>query len=358
MVRQLDATRVGSKASLLQKAFALRIVGQPKAIEVLTRLVDKFYSGMYDPTKPIGSIIELGPTGTGKTAVAEAFVEGLGGKPNKNLMTVDCGEFQHSHEIAKLQGSPPGYLGHRETKPFFTNGSLWDARCDGNGVEVLPFAVVLWDEIEKASDALWRLMLSILDKARFTTGDNQIVDMSKTVHILTSNVGSSDMSNDDGLGFFTRDEVNEKRLNDIALGAARRKFPPEFLNRLDHVLMFKTLSKDDLRAILGMQLSNIQDRILLQGAQPFELNVAPAALKQLLEEGYDKRYNARHLKRAIELHVFQPLTSLVTTGQVMADDMVVVDYRNGEWEYFAHSNRGQGGASRGKETGSDAVFYT
>jgi ATP-dependent Clp protease ATP-binding subunit ClpA len=302
---------------------------------------------MYDPTRPIGSVIELGPTGTGKTAVAEALVEGLGGNPKRNMMTVNCGEFQHSHEIAKLLGSPPGYLGHRETTPFFTNGSVWNSRCNDSGMEILPFTVVLWDEIEKGSDALWRLMLGILDKARFTTGDNQLVDMSKTVHILTSNVGSSDLANDDALGFVTtRDDANEKKLTKIALGAARKKFPPEFLNRMDHILMFKTLTKGDLQEILGMQLEVIQDRILTS-TQPFELNVAPAALKQLLEEGYDKRYNARHLKRAIDLHVFQPLTSLVTTGQVMANDIVVIDYRAGEWEYFAHESRGQGGAQRG-----------
>ena len=350
MVRQLDSKRVGHRASLLQRAFALRIVNQPQAVDVLTRLVDKFYSGMYDPTKPIGSVIELGPTGTGKTAVAEAFVEGLGGDPVRNMLVIDCGEFQHTHEIAKLQGSPPGYLGHTDTKPFFTNASLWRARLDKDGIhEILPFTVVLWDEIEKGSDTLWRLMLGILDKARMTTGANELVDFSKTVHILTSNVGSAEMANDDAIGFVTQDETNDKKLHDIALAAARRKFPPEFLNRMDHILMFKTLTKKDLQEILGMQLSIIQDRVMLRSTQPFELNIAPAAMKQLLEDGYDKRYNARHLKRALDLHVTVPLTSLVTTGQVMNGDVVVVDYRAGEWEYYAHGTYGQGGAKLARD---------
>lgn len=347
-VRTLDAGRTSQKASTLAKAFGLRIVGQPQAVDKLVALVDKFHSGMYDKTRPIGSLLELGPTGTGKTAVAEAFVEGLGGTA-RNLMKIDCGEFQHSHEIAKLVGSPPGYLGHRETHPFFTNAALKAARCDQEGKELLPFTVILWDEIEKASDGLWALMLGILDKARLTTGTNELIDFSQTVHILTSNVGAAEMSDETALGFTAGvHETGDAKMQDIVMNAARRKFPPEFINRMDDVICFKTLTQEDLKQILAMQLDLIQDRIWLTSNVIFEMNVSPAALTQILKEGYDRRYNARNLKRTIDKYVFLPLARLVSTGQVMTNDVVVVGYKDEKWEYFAVSPLGKG-TSLGKE---------
>lgn len=335
MVRTLDATKASTRATKLRDAFSKQIVGQPRATEALVGLVDKFNSGMYDKSKPIGSMLELGPTGTGKTAVAEALVIGLGGIPERNLMKIDCGEFQHSHEIAKLGGSPPGYLGHRETSPYFTNASL-KAACDNqDGSKCMPFTVILWDEIEKASDALWALMLGILDKARFTTGTNEIVDFKNTVHILTSNIGASEMSSEAEIGFLReRHDASDKKLEDIAMNAAKKKFMPEFLNRLDYIVMFKTLDPADLDEILGMQLNLIQDRILLDSKVTFEFNVSPAALRQLVVEGFDRRYNARELKRTIEKHVYLPLSRMVSSCQIDPNDTVIIDY-DGGWKYFA-----------------------
>ena len=205
-IRVLDAKRTTLKASALALSFANQIVGQDAAREALITLLVKFMSGLYNKTKPIGSLLFLGPTGTGKTLVAEAFCKGLFESSDK-MLKIDCAEFQHSHEIAKLIGSPPGYLGHRETHPFFTNASLLAARVDDQSKEIMPFTVVLFDEIEKASDALWSLLLGILDKGILTTGVNEKVDFTKTIIIMTSNVGAEKLADNALIGFNSREDI-------------------------------------------------------------------------------------------------------------------------------------------------------
>lgn len=336
-IRTLDATKKSLKAHALAEKFAGKIVGQAEAREALIDLLDKFSSGMYNRTKPIGSLLFLGPTGSGKTLVVEALAEGLFGLEDK-MLKVDCAEFQHSHEIAKLVGSPPGYLGHRETHPFFTNASLIAARTDAVGREVMPFTIVLFDEIEKASDALWALLLGILDKGQLTTGTNEKVDFTKTIIVMTSNVGAAELADDKTLGFNAGDKVvDDKKMADIAMSAARKKFMPEFLNRLDTIVNFKTLTKDDLQLILDLELNKVQNRIIMGSRTVFEIRVTPQGLIQLLEEGYDKRYNARHLVRAVEKFITLPLTRLVATQQIRHNDIVICDYfkQRKAWEYVA-----------------------
>jgi ATP-dependent Clp protease ATP-binding subunit ClpA len=330
--RQLDLKRQSYKAEALTSRFALRIVGQSEATSALSGVLEKFQSGFYDRTKPIGSLLFLGPTGVGKTGVAEAFAEGLFGDP-KRLMKIDCAEFQHSHEIAKLVGSPPGYLGHRETHPFFTNEAVKILQTPE-----LPFTILLFDEIEKASDSLWNLLLGILDKGTLTTGTNEVVNLTSTIIILTSNVGSTELLDNNAIGFDNGIKVtSHAQMKEIALGAARRKFAPEFLNRLDQIVIFKTLTPMDLDAILRLELDKLWDRIASYSTVQFEFDVSPAAWAQLLKEGYDKRYNARNLKRVVEVHVAVPLGKLVSTGQIMPNDTVIIDYK-GEWTYYAEKH--------------------
>ena len=336
-IRNLDANKKSLKAHALAEKFAHKIVGQDAAREALIDLLDKFASGMYNRTKPIGTLLFLGPTGSGKTLVVEALAEGLFGLEDK-MLKVDCAEFQHSHEIAKLVGSPPGYLGHRETHPFFTNASLLAARSDAKGLEVMPFTIVLFDEIEKASDALWALLLGIMDKGQLTTGTNEKVDFTKTVIVMTSNVGAFELADDSLLGFTSGPKVvDDKKMEDIAKSAARKKFMPEFLNRFDNIVTFKTLTKADLEKILSLELQKVQNRIIMGSKTVFEITVADAALKQLIEAGYDKRYNARHLVRAVEKYVTNPLTRMVATQQIRHNDTVVVDYfkQADLWKYIA-----------------------
>ena len=333
MTRQLDPTRASSKATALSTKFKSRIIGQPEAAQSLLNVIEKFQSGFYDRTKPIASLLFLGPTGTGKTGTVEAFVEGLFGK-STSMMKIDCAEFQHSHEIAKLLGSPPGYLGHRETHPYFTNASV-----QGYRTADMPFTVILFDEIEKANDALWNLLLGILDKGQVTTGTNELVDLRATIIIMTSNVGSKELAKrvgDGAIGFNTAGEdVNHEEATEIAMSAARRKFMPEFLNRLDSVIMFNTLTPENLDEIFTLELNKIRDRIILTSLSIFDVQVSPSGKKQILLEGYDKKYNARNLKRTMEQYISLPLARLVATGQVINNDIVIVDYREGKWEYHA-----------------------
>ena len=338
-LRILDVSKQTVKASAAAAKFARRVVGQESARDALLMMLDKYQSGMYNTEKPIGSLLFLGPTGSGKTLVAEAFTEGIFGLRDK-LMKIDCAEFQHSHEIAKLVGSPPGYLGHRETHPFFTNASVLSYRQDKDGKEVMPFTVILFDEIEKASDALWALLLGILDKGTLTTGTNEKVDFTKTIIIMTSNVGAAELSDDKLLGFKTGEmlaTVDDKRMEDIATAAARRKFMPEFLNRFDNIVTFKSLTRLDLQKILDLELDRVQDRIVIGSKVIFEVRVTEQGLAQLVDAGYDKRYNARHLVRAVDKYVSNPLARLVATQQINNDDIVVCDYISAtkEWKYIA-----------------------
>src|SRR5213593_1550636 len=218
-----------------------KIVGQDRAVRRIVNMYQIYLAGMAMPNRPIGNLLFLGPTGSGKTRIVEASAEILFGSP-RAFIKIDCAEFQHSHEIAKLIGSPPGYLGHRETHPLLTQEALNQWQTDK-----LKLSILLFDEIEKASDALWQLLLGILDKATLTLGDNRRVDLSQTVIFMTSNLGAGEMSNlvEGGMGFAQKptevDETFDEKINRTATEAARRKFTPEFMNRIDKTVVFKTL---------------------------------------------------------------------------------------------------------------------
>src|SRR5277367_4835386 len=323
---QLDPSRRSDKAKDFEVSLRRRVVGQDPAIQKVVELYQMFLAGLNPPGRPIGTLLFLGPTGSGKTRVVEAMAESLFGDA-RACIKIDCAEFQHSHEIAKLIGSPPGYLGHRETHPLLTQEALnqWYT-------EKLKLSILLFDEIEKASDSLWQLLLGILDKATLTLGDNRRVDLSQCIIILTSNLGASDMTNmvDGGFGFSPKAvEVDEKfddRIQRTAVDAARRKFTPEFMNRIDKTVVFKTLRDEHLSQILDIELGMVQQRVLMAaGNNQFVFNCTTGAKQFLLKEGTDPRYGARHLKRAIERHLVFPLANLVATSQVKLGDFVRVD---------------------------------
>jgi ATP-dependent Clp protease ATP-binding subunit ClpA len=273
----------------------------------------------------VANLLLLGPTGSGKTRIVEAAAEILFG--NRDAFTkVDCAEFQHSHEIAKLIGSPPGYVGHRETKPVITQESL-----DRFQTQTLKLNFLLFDEIEKASDALWQLLLGILDKGVLTLGDNTRVDLSHTVVFMTSNLGAGEMGRltGGGIGFApppaSQNESSlAQRMFRVALDAAKRRFSPEFMNRIDRVIVFRALTADDLRKILDLELAEIHKRILSTEGDGFTLQLAEEAKNFLLKEGTDPKYGARHLKRAIERHLVFPLSNLISPGQIGPGESVIV----------------------------------
>jgi ATP-dependent Clp protease ATP-binding subunit ClpA len=322
----LDPSRRSNDARDFESALRRKIVGQDQAIEKVAEIYQMFLAGLNAPGRPVGNLLFLGPTGSGKTRVVEAVAESLFGDA-RACIKIDCAEFQHSHEIAKLIGSPPGYLGHRETHPLLTQEALnqWHT-------EKLKLSILLFDEIEKASDSLWQLLLGILDKATLTLGDNRRVDLSSCIIIMTSNLGATEMNGlvDGGLGFAPKsvqvDNLLDDKISRSAVDAARRKFAPEFMNRIDKVVVFKTLRPEHLEQILEIELGMVQQRVLMAaGAHQFVFNCTPQVKSFLLVEGTDPKYGARHLKRAIERHLVFPLANLVATGQVKLGDFVRID---------------------------------
>jgi len=332
--KQLDPTQTGYEAEKLESDLRRRIVGQDEAIQQIINIYQTNLAGMSSPGRPIGNFLFLGPTGSGKTRLVEATAESLIGDL-RAVIKIDCAEFQHSHEIAKLIGSPPGYLGHRETHPLLSQEVL-----NQYHTEKLKLSFVLFDEIEKASDALWNLLLGILDKATLTLGDNRRVDFSRALIFMTSNLGAAEMGSilRPNLGFAACDAdrnnaagiVDEKMSDKISragVESARKKFSPEFMNRIDKTVVFRPLGEPELRKILSLELNIVQQRIFSSAnGAPFVFSLTDGAKDFLLREGTDMKYGARHLKRAIDRSLVHPLSNLIATEQVRGGDLVRVDF--------------------------------
>jgi ATP-dependent Clp protease ATP-binding subunit ClpA len=334
----LDPHAKSPRAQEFENGLYGRVIGQERAVRGITSLYQVFQAGMTNTSRPIGTMLFLGPTGAGKTHVVEAAADMIFGDPNA-VIKIDCAEFQHSHEIAKLIGSPPGYLGHRETTPMLSQENL-----DKNRTEANPFTFVLFDEIEKASDALWQLLLGVLDKGRLTLGDNRLVDFSQTMIFMTSNLGAKEMSEiiTGSIGFAPAKKAGleesdlDQKIYRTAMEAARRKFSPEFMNRIDKVVVFRSLRHDQLQQILDLELKAVQRRIDEGMGERFTFKVTDAGKEFLLSEGIELRYGARHLKRAIERFVVNPLANLAATRQAKLGDVIEIDLNaeTGKLEFF------------------------
>jgi len=325
---RLDPKKPGRLTEALGTKLRRLVVGQDEAIQKILDLYQMYVTGMTSPGRPIGNILFMGPTGSGKTRLVEATAESLFGDVG-SIVKIDCAEYQHSHEIAKLVGSPPGYLGHRETHPFLSQEKL-----DQFHTETLKLTLVLFDEIEKASDALWNLLLGILDKATLTLGDGRKTDFSKCIIFMTSNLGATEMESlvQPRWGFATAASGDDSaraqiagKLSAAGTAAARKKFTPEFVNRLDAMIVFHALGAAELRQIAEIELCRVQERILNSGAAPFAFQLTEAALEQVLVEGTDPRYGARHLRRAIDRLLVQPISNLLATEQVRRGDYLRID---------------------------------
>ncbi len=323
--QQLDPSIRSNDTRDFHASLRAKIVGQEEGVQSLVDMFQVFCAGLNSPGRPVGNLLFLGPTGSGKTRIVEAAAEILFGDA-RAVIKVDCAEFQHSHEIAKLIGSPPGYLGHRETHPLITQEALAASHTDK-----LKLSFLLFDEIEKASDSLWQLLLGMLDKATLTLGDNRRVDLSQTVIFLTSNLGGGEITElmQGGMGFVqpTDKPANglDEKVERTAIEAARRKFSPEFMNRLDKVVVFHPLRREQLEQVLEIELGQVQQRVLETAKGQFLFRVTEGGRNFLLQEGTDQRYGARHLKRAIERNVVYPLANLLATEQVHLGDLVCID---------------------------------
>jgi ATP-dependent Clp protease ATP-binding subunit ClpB len=342
----LDPKVKCAQAQEFDERLSTLIIGQENAVHSMGNLYQLFLAGMNESNRSLGALLFLGPTGSGKTRVVEAAAEILFGDRNA-VIKIDCAEFQHSHEIAKLVGSPPGYLGHRETSPLLTQENL-----DRFQTEDTPLSLVLFDEIEKASDSLWKLLLGILDKATLTLGDNRRVDFSRSLIIMTSNLGAREISEliEGRIGFTAPQQLNDliksqiaidEKIQRTAVQAASRNFSPEFMNRIDKTVVFHSLNQKHLQQILDLELCALKQRIMRSARTQFFFSCSDSVKELLLREGTDSRYGARHLKRSIERLLVLPLANLVASGQVCWGDSIYVDLdHNGSDISFARRSLG------------------
>jgi ATP-dependent Clp protease ATP-binding subunit ClpA len=302
------------------------VLGQEEAIETIVPYVELFESGLAPEGRPGGVFLLLGPTGTGKTRTVEALAKTLHGS-ERNVLRVDCGEFQMEHEVAKLIGAPPGYLGHRETHPMLSQQKL-----NAVSSERSPLSLVLFDEIEKAAASFARILLGVLDRARLKLGDNTEVNFESSLIFLTSNLGARGMMDELGGGFGYPAEgrkppkERQAKLSRIAMTEVRRRFSPEFVNRIDEIVTYHPLSHEALEGILDLQLNQIRSHIRSRlGPASFDLELSSRARKLLLAEGTSVEYGARELKRVIHRQLMQPLAKLIIGNEIPAGGLVRVD---------------------------------
>jgi len=310
----------------LTKVLSQKVVGQPTATRVIVPYIQMFQAGLAPEGRPVGVFLLLGPTGTGKTKTVEALAEVLHGS-EKNVLKVDCGEFQMEHEVAKLIGAPPGYLGHRETQPMLTQQKLNSVTS-----EKCSLSLVLFDEIEKAAPSMTRLLLGVLDKATLRLGDNSTVNFEKSLVFLTSNLGAREMLREINPEFGFQSAKSAERsdltskLQAIALVSVRKRFSPEFVNRIDCIITYQPLTAESLSAILDKQIVDLQAHVNTRlGNRSFTLEVPFEARQFLLQKGTSSEYGARELNRTIHRHLTQPLATLVATNQVNPGASVRVD---------------------------------
>ena len=331
MTRLLDLSKDSTEVAKVTTAIRKRLVGQDDIVTSFGRLLELHTAGLAPHGKPIGSELILGPTGVGKTWAVECLGLALYGLNTPGILRVDCAEFQHSHEIARLVGSPPGYLGHKETHPFFTQAKL---NALAGQCAQWPFGIVLFDEIEKANDSLWSLLLGVLDKASLTLGTNENVNFSRTFIVMTSNVGSEDMQAaiKGHIGFDSVKSHSDEEIATIGISAAKKKFTPEFINRLDIITTGRILTEAENKEVLLRELESLQREMFLTEVR---FRVSASGLDGLMKEGYDPKYNARHIKRAVDKFIRLPLARAVS-GRLIPDpveEAIVVDYVDGKFVY-------------------------
>jgi len=301
----------------LSAVLSQKVVGQPTATRVIVPYIQMFQAGLAPEGRPVGVFLLLGPTGTGKTKTIEALADVLHGS-EKNVLKVDCGEFQMEHEVAKLIGAPPGYLGHRETQPMLTQQKLNAVTSEKCGL-----SLVLFDEIEKAAPSMTRLLLGVLDKGLLRLGDNSTVNFEKCLVFLTSNLGAREMMKEINPEFGFQSAGRPERLDitsklqGIGLSAVRKRFSPEFVNRIDCIITYQPLTVESLSTILDQHIQDLQNHVNTRLAnRSFTLDVPFETRQFLLKTGTSAEYGARELNRTIHRFLTQPLATMVATNQI------------------------------------------
>lgn len=328
----LDIHKIPDSVMHVELGLLRRVVGQDRAIQSLLGSVASILSGMRTPHRPAGVFLFMGPTGSGKTRCVEALAETCFNSP-KALIKVNCAEYSSGHEVAKLVGAPPGYLGHKDTVAVLSQEAIMQHRTKD-----YPFTILLFDEIEKANTQLWNLLLGVLDKGEITLGDNKVINLTDCIIVMTSNLGAREMASmdEDSIGFLKKCQANDtkteseidQKLYNVGVAAAKKRFSPEFINRIDKLIVFRSLTMDSLSKILDLELRKVQHSIITNthpNFPKFSLSFTPDAKKFLLEEGLDPKYGARHLKRAIDRFIISAIRNVVGTKQVESGDRVLFD---------------------------------
>jgi ATP-dependent Clp protease ATP-binding subunit ClpA len=307
-----------------QEKFRSLIVGQDDAVNTIIPYVELYASGLAPVDRPAGVFLLLGPTGTGKTRTVEALAEALHGSA-KRMLKIDCAEFQMEHEVAKLTGAPPGYLGHRETQPILTQTKI-------NAVtsEDYPLSILLFDEIEKAASSMQRILLGILDKAELRLGDNNRVNFERTLIFLTSNLGARDFAAETGIGLGPAAARSAAKNTSIASRASRKYFAPEFINRIDATLTYQPLTAESMGLILDQQLTAFANHVFDRlGPRAFSLHLTSTGREKLLSLGTSATYGARELKRVIHREIIQSASALLIAGKIEPQSALTVDCIDG-----------------------------
>ncbi len=286
-----------------------RVVGQDEAVRLVSDAIRRSRAGLSDPNRPYGSFLFLGPTGVGKTELTKALAEFLF-DTEEALIRIDMSEFMEKHSVARLIGAPPGYVGYDE------GGYLTEA------VRRKPYAVILFDEVEKAHPDVFNVLLQVLDDGRMTDGQGRTVDFKNTVIVMTSNLGSHEIQRLAG------EELDV--IKDTVMGEVRKHFRPEFINRIDEIVVFHALDNSQIQAIAKIQLKRLEQRL---AAQDMKLDVSDAALAEVAKVGFDPLYGARPLKRAIQQQIENPVARLVLEGRFGPKDVIPVDFRKGEFTF-------------------------
>ncbi len=344
----LDPTRRSPQVQRFENTLRERVVGQHSAIDAILDSFSKILAGIRNSERPILTLLFLGPTGVGKTETVKALAETIFGKRNA-FTRVNCQEFSSEFTVSKLFGSPPGYVGN-DVEPMLSQENLdkhhKEAQAEGRGVfaegegkiaKLFPqvkshyMSIVLFDEVEKAHPKVWNALLGLMEDGHLTLGNNKVVDFTRSLIIITTNVGAEEMSETlrhKAIGFdvaTNSDEINHN-IRNKAVEAAKEVFPYEFLNRFDDIICFRVLSTDDLKKILNLMLQDVYKRLL--GAQmPIILHYSNSYLDKLLAEGTDPQFGARPMRRAVERLLVAPLSRLIASNQVKAGDIVAVRMR-------------------------------
>ena len=320
----LPVTRLAADETvrLLQMEEALhnRIVGQDEAITAISKAVRRARAGLKDPRRPIGSFIFLGPTGVGKTELVRALAEFMFGSEDA-LIKLDMSEFMERHTVARLVGAPPGYVGYDD------GGQLTEA------VRRRPYSVVLFDEIEKAHPEAFNMLLQILEDGHLSDAKGRRVDFRNAILLMTSNVAAEHLMREMSVGFkLTQDEAKNaeeeyRKMKEKVLDQLKKTFRPEFLNRIDAVVVFRSLTQEQIREIVELMLTRVKERL---DEHEITLEATDEAKELLAEEGYDPHFGARPLRRVIQNVIEDPLSEAILAGEFEAGDTVVVDVEDGE----------------------------